>query len=277
MAVRDTRQPGGHLRTVPGDARAHRPDREPGGDRRDPLDGRRRERRPADSRRPPVPSGAHHHPLLRIHGLGRDDHRTGRIARMPRNLGQRPLPDPQLDLRLRRQRCGARRKGRAAPADRRTHRRALRRPVGSSGRGVRSPDGREQRQRPLALARGGRRGRAGRPRDRRGGRRLGTDPQPRPRMGAAAVRHRPALRAAAPRGAQHPPPRGRSCAERWPKPRPKRPAAKRSRHGYSRRRTPPTATPCRRPTPAPMPKMPAGCGNRATTGLRPGARQFKKP
>ncbi len=40
---------------------------------------------------------------------------------------------------------------------------------------------------------------------------------------------------------------------------------------------PPTATPCRRPTPAPMPKTPAGCGNRATTGLRSGARQFKKP
>ena len=118
-----------------GDARAHRPDREPGSDRRNPLDGRRRERRPADSRRPPGPSGTYHHPLLRIHGLGRDDHRTGRIARMPRDLGQRPLPDPQLDLRLGRQRRGARRKGRAAPADRRPHRRALRRPVGPSGRG----------------------------------------------------------------------------------------------------------------------------------------------
>ena len=83
----------------------------------------------------------------------RDDHRTGRIARLPRNLGQRPLPDPHGHLCRRRQRRRDSGKTRPAPPDRHAHRRGLCRPFRSPGRGVRGADGRKQRQRPLAVAR----------------------------------------------------------------------------------------------------------------------------
>lgn len=90
--------------------------------------GRRRQRRTPDPRRAALARCAHHHPLLRLHGLGGDDHRTGRIARLPRNLGQRPLPDPHGHLCRRRQRRRDSGKTRPAPPNRHAHRRGLCRP-----------------------------------------------------------------------------------------------------------------------------------------------------
>ena len=72
-------------------------------------------------------------------------------------------------LRHRRQRRRAERQTRPAAPDRRAHRRSLCRPFGTPGGRVRNPDGRKQRQRPLAVARRDRRGRSGRRRDRCGG------------------------------------------------------------------------------------------------------------
>ncbi len=112
---------------------------------------------------------AHHHPLLRLHGFGGDDHRTGRIARLPRNLGQRPLPDPHGHLCRRRKRRRNSGETRPAPPDRHAHRRGLCRPFRPPGRGVRGADGRKQRQRPLAVARRGRCGGARRHGDRQRG------------------------------------------------------------------------------------------------------------
>gem|GEM_PF-4876333 len=164
---------------------------------------------------------AHHHPLLRLHGFGGDDHRTGRIARLPRNLGQRPLPDPHGHLCRRRKRRRNSGETRPAPPDRHAHRRGLCRPFRSPGRGVRGADGRKQRQRPLAIARRGRRSRARRHGDRqRGAHGTLAGGEYRPRLGAAA---RPAPGPAArsyPPTAMYCSPRenGRSCCAARPRP-----------------------------------------------------------
>ena len=155
VAVRRSRRPGNHLPTLPRHAAAHRRDRRRGGCRQHPLDGRRRQRRPADPRRPVPAPGAHHHPLLRVHGLRGNDHRPGRERGMPLHLGKRPLPDPRVHLLGRGECRGDDPENRTPPADRRSDRRSLRRPIGASRRGIRIPDVRKQRERPLALARGG--------------------------------------------------------------------------------------------------------------------------
>ena len=202
MAVRPARSARRNLREVPRHGAAHRRDRRPADRGRHPLDGRRRQRRTPDPRRAALARCAHHHPLLRLHGLGGDDHRTGRIARLPRNLGQRPLPDPHGHLCRRRQRRRDSGKTRPAPPDRHAHRRGLCRPFRPPGRGVRGADGRKQRQRPLAIARRGRRSRARRHGDRqRGTHGTLAGGEYRPRLGAAARRHR----AQPPRGASRRP------------------------------------------------------------------------
>ena len=67
-----------------------------------------------------------------------------------RPVGQCPLSDPHGHLFDRGKCRGDRREDRPAAPDRCAYRRGLCIPFGASGRGVRGPDGREQRQRPLA-------------------------------------------------------------------------------------------------------------------------------
>ena len=129
--------------------------RRPGNRRQYPLDGRRRKRRPADLRGPLVARRTHRHPLLRLYGFGGHSHRTGRIGGMPRNIGPRPLPDPQFDLHRRRQCRRACDPHRPAPQNRRTPGGGLCRPFWPHSGGVHPPDGRKQRLRPLALSAGG--------------------------------------------------------------------------------------------------------------------------
>ena len=74
---------------------------------------------------------------------------------MPRNIGPRPLPDPQFDLHRRRQCRGTCDPHRPAPQNRRTPGGGLCRPFGPHSGGVHPPDGRKQRLRPLALSAGG--------------------------------------------------------------------------------------------------------------------------
>lgn len=109
-----------HLRKIPGQPRPAARNRRSGNRRQYPLDGRRRKRRPADLRGPLVARRTHRHPLLRLYGFGCHSHRTGRIGGMPRNIGPRPLPDPQFDLHRRRQCRGTCDPHRPAPQNRRT-------------------------------------------------------------------------------------------------------------------------------------------------------------
>ncbi len=71
---------------------------------------------------------------------------------MPRNIGPRPLPDPQFDLHRRRQCRRACDPHRPAPQNRRTPGGGLCRPFWPHSGGVHPPDGRKQRLRPLALS-----------------------------------------------------------------------------------------------------------------------------
>lgn len=93
---------------------------------------------------------------------------------MPRNIGPRPLPDPQFDLHRRRQCRRACDPHRPAPQNRRTPGGGLCRPFWPHSGGVHPPDGRKQRLRPLALSAGGTRRRTRRSdhRTRRYGKRL---------------------------------------------------------------------------------------------------------
>lgn len=154
VAVRPTLVARSHLRKIPGQPRPAARNRRSGNRRQYPLDGRRRKRRPADLRGPLVARRTHRHPLLRLYGFGCHSHRTGRIGGMPRNIGPRPLPDPQFDLHRRRQCRGTCDPHRPAPQNRRTPG-GLCRPFGPHSGGVHPPDGRKQRLRPLALSAGG--------------------------------------------------------------------------------------------------------------------------
>ena len=146
--------------------------------------------------------------------------------------------------------------------DRCAYRRGLCIPFGASGRGVRGPDGREQRQRPLARTRGGRCGGTGR----QSGRSCGAagvlaGAEYRPGLGAFAGQYRSAARPGASRRPQRSPFRRGRCrlcaAVRLL--RPTKPAGRPRRPPRSRARTLPAATRSARPTNAPMPKTPGAC------------------
>ena len=74
--------------------------------------------------------GAGHDPLLRLYGLGCDDHRPGGVGGVPSPVGQCPLSDPHGHLFDRGKCRGDRREDRPAAPDRCAYRRGLCIPFG---------------------------------------------------------------------------------------------------------------------------------------------------
>ncbi|MFQ6939582.1 MAG: ATP-dependent Clp protease proteolytic subunit [Alistipes finegoldii] len=178
----------------------------------------------------------------------------------------------------------AERQTRPAAPDRRAHRRSLCRPFGTPGGRVRNPDGRKQRQRPLAVARRDRRGRSGRRRDRCGGTsRPLADAKHRPRLGTPAHPHRSQRRrASCPRTgtatSSTPKEKSGSCSAA-PPPRCVRRSSGSSPRKPGPARIPPTATSCGQPTNAPTPKTRNVCAT-CKTGRVPqkkAPRPFEQP
>ena len=131
--------------------------------RQHPLHGRRRERRTAHIRGSARDGRRDNHLLLRLHGLGRDDHRAGSLRGVPPHSALVAIPGAQLAVRGRRQCPRSGNRSRPAAPHRRTHCIALRREVGARRRDLPPAYGGERRPRPLALAPAGRRGGTGRP------------------------------------------------------------------------------------------------------------------